>query len=54
MIKAEAVLCEDNQTVLVYLYEGEEIVGTRSHRLPLIITEDAFEDMRAEWEQAHA
>ncbi|WJR67657.1 hypothetical protein QTA58_02510 [Neorhizobium sp. CSC1952] len=52
MIEAEAVLCEDGRTVMVYLYQGKDLVDTRSQSLPFVISDDAFEDVRAEWERA--
>ncbi|RVI06483.1 hypothetical protein CN205_13935 [Sinorhizobium meliloti] len=50
-IEAEAVLCEDGRTVMVYLYRGDDLIGTGSQSLPLTITEEAFEAVRPEWEQ---
>ncbi|TDX77738.1 hypothetical protein EDE05_11447 [Neorhizobium sp. R1-B] len=51
MIEAEAVLCEDGRTVLVYLYQHDDLVGTRSQSLPLTISDGEFEEIRPEWER---
>ncbi|MDX0760003.1 hypothetical protein GOD62_29370 [Sinorhizobium medicae] len=51
-IEAEAVLCEDGRAVMVYLYRGDDLIGTGSQSLPLTITEEAFESIRSEWEHA--
>lgn len=52
MIQAEAVLCEDSRTVGIYLYSGDDLVRFTTQPLPVPMTEEAFEEVRPEWEQA--
>lgn len=52
MIQVEAVLCEDQRSVALYHYSGDDLLCISTQPLPMPITEEAFEEIRPEWETA--
>jgi len=52
MLTAEAVLCEDGKHVMFYVYDGDDLVGTHTQPLPIVLSQEAFEACRSEWEQS--
>jgi hypothetical protein len=52
MLTAEAVLCEDGKHVMFYVYDGDDLAGTHTQPLPIVLSQKAFETCRSEWERS--
>jgi hypothetical protein len=50
MRTVEAVLCEDSKSVGFYHYDGDELISFTTQALPMVISEEAFQELRSEWE----
>ncbi|NKK84504.1 hypothetical protein GFL80_09475 [Rhizobium leguminosarum bv. viciae] len=47
--QVDVVLCEDHRTVGFYAWTNDDEVTFWTISLPMVIEEDAFEDLMVEW-----